>query len=382
MTRIAIHHHEARLGRGLVALLALLLTACNNAGGPAAVAATAAPIIAPATATTASAPPAASSPPPVAPSPAASPTLLASASPWPSAVAAVATAAPLSASALKLPVNVTSADGREVTVTDISRIVSLQGNVTEVVFGLGLGDRVVGRDITATFPEAADIPLVTRAHNVSAEAVLSMRPTLVLASVNTGPSQALDHIRNVGVPVITFEEPASVDEINPRIRTIAAALGASEQGEALVARTEGSLARVRANVPANTQPPRVAFLYMRGQAAVYLIGGPKSGADSMIRAAGATDAGTAMGLDRPFTPITSEALVLAAPEVILMTTTGLESVGGVDGLVRIPGIAQTPAGRNRRVATVEDGLLFSFGPRTSVALEQLVAQIYAPRPAP
>ena len=107
---------------------------------------------------------------------------------------------------------------------------------------------------------------------------------------------------------------------------------------------------------------------MRGQAGVYLIAGPGSGADSMIEAAGGIDAGTAIGLDHPFTPFTSESLVEAAPDVILMTTTGLESVGGIDGLLDIPGIAQTPAGEQRRIVTVEDGLLYSFGPRTPDAL--------------
>jgi iron complex transport system substrate-binding protein len=216
---------------------------------------------------------------------------------------------------------------------------------------------------------------VTRAHDVGAEAVLSLHPTLVLASVNNGPQTALDQIRAIGVPVVTFAEPTSVDDIVPRIRAVAAALGVPSAGEELVSRTEASLAQVRGAIPSG-QSPRVAFLYMRGQAAVYMLGGPQSGADAMIRAAGGVDAGTAMRLERPFTPITSEAMVLAAPEVILMTTTGLESVGGVDGLLAIPGIGQTPAGRSRRVITLEDGLLFGFGPRTPAALEMIVSQLY------
>jgi heme transport system substrate-binding protein len=130
-------------------------------------------------------------------------------------------------------------------------------------------------------------------------------------------------------------------------------------------------------VPAGAKKPRVAFLYMRGQAGVYLIGGRGSGADSMIQAAGGVDAGTAMGLDKAFTPITSEALAEAAPNVILMTTTGLDSVGGIDGLVKIPGIAQTPAGKQRRVITEEDGLLFSFGSRTPIALRRLVNKLHS-----
>ena len=276
----------------------------------------------------------------------------------------------------QLPVSSTGADGRTVEVTDISRLVVLQGNITEVVFELGLGRNVVGRDVATTFGEADEIPVVTEAHDVSAEAVLSLRPTLVLADTDTGPSEALDQIRNVGVPVLVLERPTEVDDIAGRIRTIATALGVPERGEQVAADATAAIEAVTAGVPAGVEPVRVAFLYMRGQAAVYLIGGPGSGADSMIEAAGGVDAGVEMGLDRAFTPITSEALVEAAPDVILMTTTGFESVGGMDGLVAIPGVAQTPAGENRRVVTIEDGLLYSFGTRTPEALRELVTGLY------
>lgn len=276
----------------------------------------------------------------------------------------------------QLPITVEGADGRTVEVTDVSRLVVLQGNITEVVYELGLGENVVGRDVATTFAEAEDLPVVTEAHDVSAESVLSLHPTLVLADTDTGPSEALDQIRNVGVPVLVFERPTSVADIDGRIRTIATALGVADRGDELATATAIAIAGATDEVPADAEALRVAFLYMRGQAAVYLIGGRGSGADSMIEAAGAIDAGTEMGLDTAFTPITSEALVKAAPDVILMTTTGLESVGGIDGLVAIPGIAQTPAGQDRRVVTIEDGLLYSFGTRTPEALRELAAGLY------
>ena len=277
----------------------------------------------------------------------------------------------------QLPVTVESADGRTVTVEDVSRIVPLWGNVAEVVFSLGLGDNVVGRDTSATFPEAAHLPLVTRAHDVSAESVLSLRPTVVLADTESGPPEALDHIRNVGIPVVVVERPTSIEGIGDGIRAVAAALGVPDAGDALVAATEAELDGVVGEVPDPEDRPRVAFLYLRGTAGVYLIGGPGAGTDSMIEAAGGVDAGTAMGLDDPFTPLTSEAMAQAAPEVILVTTSGLDSVGGIDGLVEIPGIAQTPAGRDRRVVSVEDGLLFSFGSRTPDTVRQLAGLLAA-----
>ena len=96
----------------------------------------------------------------------------------------------------------------------------------------------------------------------------------------------------------------------------------------------------------------------------------------MIEAAGGIDAGTAMGLDRPFTPITSEAMVEAAPDVIVMTDSGLESVGGMDGLLGVPGVAQTPAAKRGRVVTIDDGQLYSFGSRTPEALQLLIDGIH------
>lgn len=275
-----------------------------------------------------------------------------------------------------LPVTVTGDDGVQATVTSIDRIVPLAGSLAEVVFGLGLGDHVVARDVTATFAEVRDRPIVTKGHDVSAESVLSLAPSVVLAQSDTGPPEALAQIRAAGVPVIVFAQPASVAHITERIEAVAEALGVPPAGARLAGEIDGRLRAELERVPAGRTQPKVAFLYMRGQAGVSLIGGPGSGADSMIAAAGAIDAGTAIGLSRPFTPITSESLVDAAPDIILMTTTGLESVGGIDGLLAVPGVAQTPAGRSRRVVTVEDGRLYSFGPRTPEVIGELVDRFF------
>ncbi|WP_045561692.1 heme/hemin ABC transporter substrate-binding protein [Streptomyces sp. FxanaA7] len=275
----------------------------------------------------------------------------------------------------ELPVTVDSSDGRKVTVEDASRILPLNGGIAEIVFTLGLGDHVVGRDITATFEEAADLPQVTKAHDVSAESVLSLEPTVVLADTDTGPGEAVDQIRDAGVPVVVLEPADELSDVSTRTTRVAEALGVPAAGKALNERFAGELKAARAAVPEGSRP-KVAFLYMRGSAAVYLIGGKGSGADSLIDAAGAEDAGVAAGLDKPFTPITSEALVKAQPEVILMMSKGLESVGGVDGLVDIPGIRETPAGMDRRVVDLEDGVLLSFGPRTPLVIDVLVDRLH------
>ncbi|MFJ8495642.1 hemin ABC transporter substrate-binding protein [Streptomyces sp. NPDC094038] len=276
----------------------------------------------------------------------------------------------------KLPVTVASADGRKVTVRQARRIVPLSGSLSEIVFTLGLGDRVVARDITATFRQAAKLPVVTRNHDVSAEGVLSLEPDLVLAETTTGPEEAIDQIREAGVPVLLVRPAQGLDDVGPRIAAVAGALGVAAAGKELTRRTESRIDAVRKGVPHQRTKPRVAFLYLRGSASVYLIGGKGSGATSLLEAAGAVDAGVESGLTKDFTAITAEALVKAAPDAILVMTGGLESVGGIDGLVKIPGVAQTPAGMDRRVVSVEDGVLLGYGPRTDQVLKSVVGQLY------
>ncbi|MGK5732687.1 heme/hemin ABC transporter substrate-binding protein [Streptomyces sp. URMC 124] len=280
----------------------------------------------------------------------------------------------------QLPATVRSADGHDVTVRSAERIVPLTGALSEIVFSLGLGGQVVARDVTATFEQAAKLPVVTRAHDVSAESVLSLKPTLVLAETTTGPAEAVGQIRAAGVPLVVLDPAKKLADVGPRIGKVAAALGVPAAGDELDRRTQQRLEKAADAIPQSAgggKKPRVAFLYLRGSASVYLLGGAGSGADSLIEAAGAVDAGKESGLKKDFTPITSEALAKAAPDVILVMSKGLASVGGVDGLVKIPGVGQTPAGLDRRVASVDDGVLLNFGPRTDTVLASLIEQIHA-----
>lgn len=268
---------------------------------------------------------------------------------------------------------VTGCSSSSTSSTEGERIVTMTAGITEAVFALGFGDSVVGRDLGSTLAEASDLPIVTTTHDVNVEALLAVRPTLVIVDEDTGPDEALDQVRSTGVRVELVDKATSVDEIVPRLEKVAEILGAPDRAERLGTLINRRLEVVRSET--TTIRPRVAFLYVRGPAGVYLLGGPGSGPDSIIEAAGGVDAGTAIGLDLPFTPLTPEALVEAAPDILLVTTTGLDSVDGVDGLLELVGVKQTPAGKARRVMTAEDGLLFSFGPRTPDLVAGLRAEM-------
>lgn len=279
-----------------------------------------------------------------------------------------------------LPAAVVSADGSDVVIADISRILPLSGSLSEVVFSLGLGDQVVGRDVSADFPEVEELPIVSRGHDVSAESVLSLRPTVVLADTNTGPPEAIDQIRTAGIPVVVLPVATALEHVAPRIHAVAGALGVPADGERLAEQTAAAI-EAAGSARSSGEQPTVALLYLRGTAGVYLLGGAGAGSDSLIVAAGGIDAGTDLGLTT-FTPITSEALIAAAPDVLLLMTEGLASVGGPSGLADIPGVAQTPAGRNGAIVAVDDGLLLNFGPRTPVVLAALATAFAAVDAAP
>ncbi|TDC97217.1 ABC transporter substrate-binding protein [Actinomadura sp. 7K507] len=282
---------------------------------------------------------------------------------------------PVKAAEPELPVTVRSADGADVTVRDARRVlaVNLYGSLAEIVYSLGLGDRLVGRDVSTTFPAAKGLPLATgQGHDLSAEGVLKLDPSVVIADTSIGPPEVLDQLRQSGVPVVLVDDRQTLPAVGDHIRAVADALGVPGAGRKLAARVDGE---IKAAAKSASGTLRVAFLYLRGSAGVYLIGGEGAGSDAMIEAIGATDAGTAIGLSG-FRPLTSEGLINAAPDVLLVMTAGLESVDGVSGLLKLPGVAQTPAGRNRRIVDVADGTLLTFGSRTGETISALATAVH------
>jgi len=286
----------------------------------------------------------------------------------------------------RLPVTLTDDDGTEVTVTDASRILPLDitGTIAATVFSLGLGDRVVGRDSSTGFAEAADLPLVTaNGHELSAEAVLSLRPTVIVTDTTLGSRDVLLQLREAGITLVVVTSERSIEHTGTIIGQVAEALGVPDLGTALAERvaadTAATVSAIAAIAPADAADrPRILFLYVRGSANIYYIFGAESGADSLITSLGGIDVATEIGW-QGMKPLTAEALVDAAPDVLLVMTKGLESAGGVDGLIdRVPAIAATPAGEHRRIVDMADDQILSFGPRTPQVLDALARALYAP----
>ncbi|MBL1076960.1 ABC transporter substrate-binding protein [Nocardia sp. 2] len=277
-----------------------------------------------------------------------------------------------------LPVTVKSFDGSEVTVTDASRIIAVDryGTLAQTVYALGLGPKLVGKSNSAAFPGVADVPTVSSGGGtLSVESVAALRPTVFLTDTTTATPAIRDQLRALGITTVYVDPQRTIDAVAPQIQAVANALGVSDTGKKLAQRTQDEINAAKDAVPHEPNAPRIAFLYLRSTA-ITMIAGPGSGADSLISAIGGVDAGTASGVTEQFLPITSEAMIAAAPDVILVMSDGLSSVGGVDGVEKIPGIAQTPAGKNHRVIDMADSVLLSFGPNTGRVLAALTKSVY------
>jgi iron complex transport system substrate-binding protein len=279
------------------------------------------------------------------------------------------------------PVNsqtiITQGDVTSVSVTPVEeltdvRIVALANGAAELITAMGYLDNLVGRDIASSTPELKDVPVVTSGHQVIPETIIALQPTLVIVDDATGPSSAITKLESAGIEIVKISQSWNLADLVIKVEQIGAVLKAPKSAALL---KNILLESVNGNqVAANPADKRlkVAFLYLRGTSSIYLVGGEGSGADYLINATGAIDIG-AQQLDKPFTPLTAETMAQLNPDLILVMIAGLESVGGVSGLVELPGIAQTGAGKNRQVVAVDDSLLLSFGPRTPSLISELAA---------
>ncbi|OYT70493.1 MAG: hemin ABC transporter substrate-binding protein [Chloracidobacterium sp. CP2_5A] len=267
---------------------------------------------------------------------------------------------------------VMDANGQPVAITDVSRVVAAGGSVTEIVYALGAEAALVGCDASSLYPEAAaKLPQVGYVRALSAEGVLSLRPSLVLTLPEAGPPDALAQLRASGTPVLIVPSETSLEGVKRKIRAIAQALDRQAQGEELVRRLDVDLAAARNYLDGCPEKPKVMFIYARGQG-VAQVAGRDTAAAEMIRLAGGVSAFDFEG----YKPLTAEAAVAAAPDVILLSSRGLESSGGVAGVLAMPGVKQTPAGRNQRIVAMDDLLLLGFGPRAGQGVLELARLLH------
>lgn len=250
-----------------------------------------------------------------------------------------------------------------------NKIVTLSGGVTEIISALGHEKEIVGYDVTSTYPESLKATAKDLGHvrSMTIEPIMAVKPTLILASDKDVNPELLGKIKASGIKAEVFNQEFSVEGTKKLIEQVAKALGNTDY-QKLNDKIDADLKQIQPIA----KKPKVLFIYARGN--MLMVSGTKTPMDALIGLAGGQNAVTDF---EDFKPLTPEAVVKANPDVLFFFSTGLQGAGGNEGALKMPGVSQTNAGKNKKIIAMDGGLVSSFGPRlgeAAVGLNKLLIE--------
>lgn len=251
--------------------------------------------------------------------------------------------------------------------SDARRIVAVGGSVTEILYALGAQDRVIARDTTSVFPpEVESLPDVGYMRALSPEGLMSVNPDLILAEDGAGPPATLDQMRAAAIPFVTVPNGWTAEGVAEKIRAVGAAIGAEDKAETLASDVQARIDAARQAAGAGTKPR--ALFVLSTQGGRIMASGTGTQAAGMLALAGAENAVTEF---EGYKPLTDEAVIAAAPDVIVMMDRGGDHGATAEALFAMPAVATTPAAARKALVRMDGLYLLGFGPRTGAAVEDL-----------
>lgn len=255
-------------------------------------------------------------------------------------------------------------------IADTIKIVSLNGTLTEVLSGLGLEQNIVGVDVTSTYPVSIQSkPKLGHNRNIAAEGVIALQPDVVLGLKKDFNPTLAEQFRSAGTRLILFDQEYSPAGTKALINAITDSLKVSKaKADSLIKQLDADLTLVGQHAEPK---PKVLFIYARGTGTM-MVAGEDTNVEDIIELAGGQNAVSGF---KDFKPLTAESLVEANPDVILLFDSGLQSLGGVEGLLKVQGVNQTNAGKNKKIVEMDGQFLTGFGPRLGKAVAELSQKI-------
>jgi iron complex transport system substrate-binding protein len=252
------------------------------------------------------------------------------------------------------------------------RIVTAGSAMTETVCALGDCEKIVASDRTSLYPaHIQTLPSIGYRNNISAEGIISLKPTLVIAEAGYVEDAVLQQIRSAGIKAIIVERVYDVEGTRRLIRTIGEGLSRQANGEALIATIESELAEAASIVKKSRVTPTVLCIYNRGASSVDIAGAKTFSA--ILPLVGAVPA---ISNVEGYKPLNAEALIASNPDYLLMFESGVKSLGGIDGVLKLPGVMQTTAGTAKQVVAMDGIKLSNFGPRLGEAAKELALSFH------
>jgi iron complex transport system substrate-binding protein len=243
------------------------------------------------------------------------------------------------------------------------RIVSLNGSITEIIFALAAQKDLIGVDVTSTYPTAAEkLTNLGHVRKLAIESLLALNPSHVLMLEDEVTPDLKSKLKQVKIELVTFKHPNSLEDAKSLVKEVATWLDKEEESKELLSKMDSEIK----NLSKFDKKPKVLFVYARG-AGTLMVAGENTPLEKMIVLAGGENAGKGF---TDFKPLTSEAVIAANPDAILMFTSGAQSLGP-DGIFQVPGVVLTQAGKNKALIQMDGQLLSGFGPRTGQAVVTL-----------
>jgi iron complex transport system substrate-binding protein len=265
------------------------------------------------------------------------------------------------------------AQSADATLPEAKRIVAIGGTVTEIIYALGEGDRIIAVDTTSSYPpEATTKPNIGYVRQVSAEGVLSQKPDLIVAESGAGPADAINILKASGLPLVSIPTPPETASIPDKIRAVGDAIGRKDKAEALALKVEATLKVTEEKNAANSGPKKKVLFALSLANGRVMAGGAQSSADAIIRLAGGENA---VGSVSGYKPLTDEAIIAAAPDVVLVMSGGAMHMTAEQAFA-LPALASSPAARNKAFVTMDGLYLLGLGPRTAEAAADLHGKLY------
>ena len=256
------------------------------------------------------------------------------------------------------------------------RVVCVSKQINEFIYDIGAENHLVARDLTSIYPrEILKLPSVGYHRALSAEGIVSMRPSVFLTDGNVGPNEVLDRVRLVGIPVVTMDPGETLQGSEDLMTKLGAYFGRAQQADAVVAKWNAAMVETIANAKRwDGQPkPRVMMIHFGQIGNSYLGLSPKGPAEQILEWAGGQNAIT--GGNR-MTHLTPEIIAGAAPDIIIATDVGFDRYGSPEKFAQIPGISLTPAGRNLRIYRIDETEIMYFSPRTPASVAKIAQWLH------
>lgn len=256
------------------------------------------------------------------------------------------------------------------------RIVSVSKQLNEMMYAIGADDDIVAVDLSSIYPPAIrELPTVGYHRALSAEGIISMKPTVFLTDGNVGPEAVLDQLKKVGIPIEEMKPGSTLDSAQLLLTRLGKRFHRERDADSVLAAWKGGMAQLWTDTLQWTdrEKPRVLIMHFGRIANDYLAINRGSVADQMLRWAGGQNAMDSVGGMRRLTP---EVVARAAPDVIIATDFGFDRLGSTEKFREMPGIALTPAGKSGRIYRIEEQQIIYFGPRTPATVRELHEMIH------